>query len=76
MGKKNRETKEDKHMEAINKPQEAMMIAQGMTKAFIDLLAAQKYSKAYWDECSSTGKRVSSSTMDKLKRICNGENDV
>ncbi len=32
-------------MEAINKPQEAMMITQGMTKAFIDLLASQKHSK-------------------------------
>ncbi len=60
-------------MEIINKPQEAMMITQGMTKAFIDLLASQKRSKDYWDECSSTKKNISSSNMDKLKKMCNGE---
>jgi len=65
--------KEDDIMEAINKPQEAMMVTQGMTKAFIDLLASQKCSKSYWDECLSTKKDISSSDMDKLKEMCNGE---
>ena len=65
--------KEDEHMEAINKPKEALMITQGMTKAFIDLLVSQKRSKTYWDECSSTKKNISSSTMDRLKEMCNGE---
>ena len=60
-------------MEAINKPQEAMMITQGMTKAFIDLLASQRRPKAYWNECLSTKKSISSSNMDKLKEMCNGE---
>ena len=69
--------KGDENMEAINKPQEAMMIAQGMTRAFIDLVASQKCSKDYWNEWLSTKKTISSSTMDKLKELCNGErNDV
>ena len=47
MSKEKNYKKEDDIMEAINKPQEAMMITQGMTKAFIDLLASQKHSKTY-----------------------------
>lgn len=65
--------KEDENMEAINKPQEAMIITQGMTKAFIELLASQKRSETYWNECLSTKKNISSSNMDKLKEMCNGE---
>lgn len=60
-------------MEAINKPQEAMMITQGMTREFIDLLESQKHSKDYWNECLSKKKSISSSTMNKLKEMCNGE---
>lgn len=67
---------EDKLMAAISKPQESMMIAQGMTKAFIDLLVAQKRSETYWDECANTKKSIPSSAMDKLKKMCNGEDDV
>ena len=73
MSKEKKYEKEDEIMEAINKPQEAMMITQGMTKAFIDLLVSQKRSKAYWNECLSTKKSISSSNMDKLKEMCNGE---
>lgn len=76
MGKKNKHKKEEKCMEAINKPQESMIIAQGMTKAFIDLLVTQKYSRTYWNECISTKKNIPSSAMDKLKEMCNGENNV
>lgn len=65
--------KEGKHMEAINKPQEAMMITRGMTKAFVDLLVSEKCSATYWNDCQSTKKNVSSSVMDKLKEMCNGE---
>jgi hypothetical protein len=65
--------KEEGHMEAINKPQESMVVTQGMTKAFIDVLASQNHSKTYWDECVSTKKSVPSSVMDKLKEMCNGE---
>lgn len=65
--------KEEKSMEAINKPKEAMMVTQGMTKAFIDALAAQRCSRTYWGECLGTKKSISSSAMDKLKEICNGE---
>lgn len=65
--------KEDESMVAVNKPQEAMMITQGMTKAFVDLLVSQKRSETYWNECLSTKKSVSSSNMDKLKEMCNGE---
>lgn len=71
--KKETRKKEDEHMEAINKPQESLIITQGMTKAFIDLLVSQKRSNTYWDECSSARKNISSSTMDKLKKMCNGE---
>ena len=71
--KKDIQKKEGEDMAAISKPQEAMIISQGMTKSFIDLLASQKRSKDYWSECSSTAKTISSSTMDRLKRICNEE---
>lgn len=73
MNKEKKYKKEDDIMEAINKPQEAMMITQGMTRAFIDLLASQRRSEAYWAECLSTKKSISSSNMDKLKEMCNGE---
>lgn len=73
MIEENKWKKEDENMEAINKPQEAMIIAQGMTKAFIDLLASQKHSETYWNECLSTNRKLSSSNMDKLKEMCNGE---
>lgn len=73
MGETNNQEKEEAHMEVINKPQAAMMVTQGMTKAFVDLLASQKRSATYWNDCKSTKKDVSSSTMDKLKEMCNGE---
>ncbi len=73
MSKEKNYKKEDDIMEAINKPQEAMMITQGMTKAFIDLLASQKHSKTYWNECMSAKKNISSANMDKLKEMCNGD---
>lgn len=65
--------KGDEVMQAINKPQEAMMVTQGMTKAFLDLLISQKRSETYWNECMNTKKNISSSNMDKLKEMCNGE---
>lgn len=60
-------------MEMMNKPQEAIMLAQGMTKSFADLLVSQKKSKNYWSECHSVQKKIPSSNMDKLKKMCNGE---
>lgn len=60
-------------MEAMNKQKEAMMITQGMTRAFIDLLVSQKHSKDYWNECLSTKKNIPSSTMDQLKEMCKEE---
>lgn len=38
-----------------------------------DLLISQRCSEAYWNECLSTKKSISSSNMDKLKEMCNGE---
>ena len=73
MNEEKKYKKEDDILEAINKPQEAMMITQGMTRAFIDLLATQRCSEAYWNECLSTKKSIPSSNMDKLKEMCNGE---
>lgn len=73
MGVKKKGKKEDDTMEAVNKPQEAMMVTQGMTKAFVDFLVSQKRSETYWDECLSTKKSISSSNMDKLKEMCNEE---
>jgi hypothetical protein len=60
-------------MAAINKPQKAVIITKGMTKAFVETLVAHKQPKSYWNECSSTKKSISSSNMDKLKKLCNGE---
>jgi hypothetical protein len=65
--------KEEECMEAVNKPQEAMIIAKGMTKAFVEALVAHKQSETYWNECSSTKKSISSSNMEKLKKLCDGE---
>ena len=70
---KNDTEKGGEMMAAINKPQESMIIARGMTKAFVELLASEKRPKTYWDDCSSTKKTVSSSTMNKLKEMCNGD---
>ncbi len=67
--------KEEKNMEAINKPREAMMIAKGMTRSFVELLVSQRCSADYWDECANTKKSVSSSTMDELKKMCTEEEE-
>lgn len=68
-----RDTKEGLDMGTINKPQEAIVVTKGMTKAFMDLLASQKVSKAYWDECSGANKNLSVDEMEKLKQMCNGD---
>lgn len=60
-------------MIAMNKPQEAMIITKGMTKAFIDVLQSQKLPKSYWSECTSTKRDISSSKMEKMKEMCNEE---
>lgn len=65
------DTKEGLNMGTINKPQEAIVVTKGMTKAFLDLLASKKVSKAYWDECSRTNKNLSAEDIIELKRMCN-----
>lgn len=65
--------KGDENMEAMNKPREAMVVTQGMTKAFVDLLASQKRSEDYWSQCKNSNPKLSTATMDKLKKKCNEE---
>ena len=60
-------------MAAMNKPHEAVIVTQGMTKAFIDLLATQKHSEEYWNECRSSKSNISSSAMEQLKEMCKEE---
>ncbi len=66
-------TKEGLDMSTISKPQEAIVVAKGMTKAFMDLLASQKISESYWEECSHSNKNLSNEEIEILKRMCNEE---
>lgn len=73
MIEKYKQKKEDECMEAMNKPQEAMIVAKGMTEAFVKLLASEKRPETYWNDCLDSKKKISSSAMSKLKEMCNGD---
>lgn len=69
----NKQKKEGSNMGTICKPQEAMVVKKGMTKAFMEMLSSSKVTKAYWDECADANRDLSVDNIEKLKKICNGE---
>lgn len=57
------------------KPNEATIIKKTMLPSFLSELNSNRATKEFWDECSTSKRIFSSSDIDKMKKICNSEND-
>lgn len=55
------------------KPNEATIIKKGMLPVFLSELHANRVSKEYWKECEASRDIFSSSDLEKMKKMCNGE---
>lgn len=69
-----KDTKEESDMGTISKPQEAIVVTKGMTKAFMNLLDSQRITPSYWEECQKTNRNLSDTEIEALKRMCDGGN--
>ncbi len=67
--------KEDDNMAMAMKPNEATIIKKGMLSSFLKTLNANKVSEDYWTECEASRTVFSSSDVEKMKKMCNGENN-
>ena len=65
--------KEDENMAMAIKPNEATIIKTGMLPSFLSELHANKVTKEHWKECETSRNIFSSSDLDKMKKMCNGE---
>lgn len=72
---KRKRTKEDGNMAMAIKPNEATIIKKGMLSSFLSELCAQKVTEEYWNECAAARDIFSSSDIEKMKKMCNGDND-
>lgn len=72
---KEKGAKEDGNMAMAIKPDEATIIKKGMLSSFLSELCAQKVTKEYWNECAAARDVFSSSDIEKMKKMCNGDND-
>ncbi len=66
---------EDENMAMAMKPNEATIIKKGMLSSFIKALNASKVSEDYWTECEASRNIFSSSDIEEMKKMCNGENN-
>ncbi len=70
----NLEAKEDGVMAmAINKPDEATIIKKEAMSLFLQQLRSQKATKDYWEECAKARNAFSASEIEKMKKMCSGE---
>lgn len=70
----NSEAKEDGVMAmAINKPDEATIIKKDAMALFMQQLRSQKATKDYWEECAKARTAFSTSEIERMKKMCNGE---
>ena len=67
--------KEDERMALTMKPNEATIIKKGMLKSFLYELQENKVTEEYWAECAASKNAFSSSDIERMKKMCNGEND-
>ncbi len=67
--------KEDESMALAIKPNEATIIKKGMLSSFLNELHESKVTEEYWAECAAARKTFSSSDIERMKKMCNGENN-
>lgn len=72
---KEKSAKEDGNMAMAIKPNEATIIKKGMLSSFLNELCTQKVTEEYWNECAASRDIFSSSDIEKMKKMCNGDND-
>ena len=65
---------EDEKVAMIIKPSEATIIKKDMLSSFLTELCANEVTKEYWNECRASRNLFSSSDMERMKKMCNGEN--
>lgn len=74
-GERVKKVKEDDNMAMAIKPNEATVIKKGMLPSFLNELCANKVNKEYWNECAASRSVFSSSDIEEMKKMCNGENN-
>lgn len=74
-GERVKKVKEDDNMAMAIKPNEATVIKKGMLPSFLNELRASKVNKEYWNECAASRSVFSSSDIEEMKKMCNGENN-
>lgn len=74
-GEQVKKVKEDDNMAMAIKPNEATVIKKGMLPSFLNELRASKVNKEYWNECAASRSVFSSSDIEEMKKMCNGENN-
>ena len=74
-GEQVKKVKEDENMAMAIKPNEATVIKKGMLPSFLNELHASKVNKEYWNECAASRSVFSSSDIEEMKKMCNGENN-
>lgn len=70
---KDKKAKEDGNMAMAIKPSEATVIKKGMLTSFLSELQASKITKEYWNECAASRDIFSSSDIENMKKMCNGD---
>jgi len=58
---------------AINKPDEATIIKKEAMSLFLQQLRSQKATEDYWEECAKARTAFSTSEIERMKKMCNGE---
>lgn len=72
---KTKNAKEEEDMALAIKPNEATIIRKEMLHPFLKELHTNKTGKEYWKECAASKEMFSPSDIEKMKKMCNGENN-
>lgn len=70
---KNKKEKEDENMAIAVKPNEATIIRKDMLTSFLNELRTKKVTEEYWKECAASRELFSSSDIDMMKKMCDGD---
>lgn len=55
------------------RPNKATIIKKEKLSMFLNELNKNKVTKEYWDECAASKNAFSSSDIENMKKLCNGE---
>ena len=65
--------KEGKNMATLTNFRQSTIIKSSKTKEFMKAFNENRVNKDYWDECQKTSHSISTSAMERLKKLCSGK---